>query len=262
MTRTQITGWGAFFLLVLISSAGALSFENKMFEVDVSANQPIITEQFILRFDNVAERQSFSDIVAQNGSSVSLWQAYNNEIAPQFGSSNRNIVNATFTYNQSTNTLELRYELEESLTQKIQDETRVELWSMSGLFRNFEQGSNIVIPKNTTIRLILKPGAEPVGEWTKLATTNRNIVTFTEISSNNLEVQYKIPKPIAPTFSADFLQTLIQESWFQGLIIVFIILGGIAYWKRKEIIRKMENYVIEHSEFSATDNPEEDELEE
>ena len=231
------------FLMLFVGASCALSFESKLFEVDVSGDHPIITERFALKFDTILERQTFSYVVARNGSQVSLWQAYNSQIAPQFGSSNRNITNATFTFNQSTGTLELRYELQESLAQKIRDEARAELWSMSGLFRNFEQGNNIVIPSNTTIRLTLKPNAEAVGEWIKLVDVQRNVITITQTNSNNLEVQYKIPKPIAPTFSADFLQTMLSETWFQALMGVIIILGGGAYWKRRTLTKQIQKYI-------------------
>lgn len=240
-----------FLLLFMVGLVGAAVIRSKTFEVDLSAStRPSITQQYEITFVDTPDRQAFN--AAQSVNTLEAWRMYDSEIAPQFGQL-KNVFNATFSFDSARNLIIMRYELDEPLVQKTQEDPRIETWVVStALFGAFQNGATIQVPRDTEIEIILPFNAEVSPTSNPQLSVNRNVIQVSPLITSNLEIHYRIPKPIAPTFNAEFFQKLLQQPFWQAVVGAGIVLMGLGYWQRKRILARIEEYLIAHSELSGS----------
>lgn len=235
--------------LLIAGMVSAATIRSKNFEVDLSGTNPKITQQYDLTFVDTPDRIAFN--AAQSVNTLESWRTYHADISPQFGQL-KNVFDATFSFDSTRNVLEMRYELDESLSQKIQEDPRNELWVVNtALFESFQNGATIQVPRNTEIEIVLPFNAEVLPIQNPQLSVNRNVVTVSPLITSNLEIQFRIPKPIAPTFNTEFFQNLLRQPFWQALVGAGIVLMGLGYWQRKRILSRVEEYLVSHSEFST-----------
>lgn len=250
--------------LFIAAGAGALDVDRHSIDIAVDAKgYAVIAEQYALKFANQYEFSEFRETANENGSSLLAWGADYNFFYPRFGGSagiNR-IAKSSVSFDEGTRTLTLGYELESPFAQIVKDEPRSSLWRIPDrAFSLFQQGGIIIVPENTAITITLPPNAEVVMEGIPAhIAVSGNTVTASAMSTNFLNLQYTLPKPIAPSMSSfelvqNFLSgngIMVAAALAVALVVVFIY--------RKRISERVEDYIVEHSEIKHAE-PEEEEF--
>ncbi len=214
-----------------------------------------VEEQYFFTF--FAEQDELFEIdFEQNTPSLFEWKADYPFIHPYVGSENQS-ENIEFLLNRTANqepTLTLSYDYPTGLTQtiKVGTEGRSTRWKITDVaFVQFIAGGNINIPTNTQIRIhfpnnavvdtkLLPPGI----------TVNGNTMTITNFQSNSLPIEYTVLTPIAdPIDAGKIFDNAVKSPLFAFVIAIIAAIGLYIALNRDEISEKVENYVIEHSEF-------------
>lgn len=255
-----------FCILILLSlNATAIEVQQHLIEVELNEDGfAKIIEKYELRFEDILEIDSFNKKAQQNSSSILAWRADFEFFAPRFENSNNRIIRSSISYEEIARTLILEYELEKPLASILKDEPREILFSISGQQLNFfiEEGL-IVIPHNTQITITTPINAQILGHNSPAQIPiNNNTVFLSGISTSHIDIRYIISKPISTTVNS---LELIQEFFSTSsniiiIVIVLLLIVGI-FWKKDRISKKIEDYIVEHSEIEHSGTEEEIELE-
>lgn len=221
-------------------------------------------EKYYLKFANKFEHDQFTADAAKKGSSLDFWAVDYNFFYPHFGRGD--LKKSYVSFDSGLGILTLSYELRDPFATVISDEPRATLWEIPDreLFE-FSQGSLIVVPKGTSIEINLPPNAEVIaGQISPDVKVAGNVITLTgEISTNFINLRYKIPKPPI-TAGTDYAQAVMGFLSVPGNALVLLpivaALAAIIFFRR-QISGRIEDYIIEHSEIEHREPEEEMELE-
>lgn len=244
----------------LVSNASALSYSIINHTIEISVNETgnaNIIEKFHFYFPSIAQLEEFKQTSENIGLDLEEWEALDSKITAHIGKDRYAIKNISGGFNESSESLEIRYSLLEPIMEKIDETSRVVKYSLkaNAFSASFDAGDLWEIPVNTTIRVILPTNAELTKTPSPKASVFENIIAWEGYTtSNKLELEYELIKEIAPSFDiAKFLLNLTSSNLFIPVIAVLVIIVGIVYWKRNEINSRIENYVVEHSEIVPDD---------
>ncbi len=237
----------AFLLLAATIHAAELTGQQYFISVQENATGKIV-ELYYFSFLDSADKEEFQKTVQKNGSSLLAWQAFDSDIHIHFGELS-DVANATFQFDAESDALVLQYDADYAIVQKTAEDPRTETWTFnSKLFREFDKGSIYVIPSTSTVDIVLPLNAIVVNVPEK-AVVSENRIRFSNVSQTSLDIQYTLPKTIAP---APDTATLLKEFFDNrfNLIIVAILILFLVFvlWKRKEVGKKIEDFVVAHSE--------------
>ncbi|MBN2067795.1 MAG: hypothetical protein JW744_04975 [Candidatus Diapherotrites archaeon] len=244
-------------LIVLLFSANAASqfylISNHTIEItlDEEGNAQV-NERFFLDFQNEWQLSDFRDTVKEIGVSLDAWKEYDARLHPYIGQDNDISASKVSFIENSSNYLEISYSLTSSLMQKVKETSRVKEYSLKPkFFNNFLVGSLWVIPDDTTISINLPVGAELQPPVEPEAAINGSNVTWSGYkNSNKLTLNYRAFKQIASFDFGQAVRELMQSNLFWVVIVAAIVVCAILFWNRRNLGARVENYIVEHSDFS------------
>lgn len=244
----------------LISNVNALSYSIINHTIEISVNETgnaDVVERFQFYFPSIAQLEEFKQTSENIGLDLEKWENLDSEITAYIGKDRYTIKNISGGFNESSESLEIKYSLLEPIMEKIGETSRVVKYSLkaNAFSASFDAGDLWEIPVNTTVRVTLPNNAELTKIPSPEASVFENIIAWEGYTtSNKLELEYELIKEIAPSFDiAKFLLGLTSSNLFIPVIAVLAIILGIVYWKRNEINSRIENYVVEHSEIVPDD---------
>jgi len=206
-----------------------------------------ITETYFLRFDTPFEKNAFYETAIENSSSIYAWSSENDFFFPHFEPSIDKLASSSISFDNQAEKIIFTYTIKKRFATLITEGQRADSFTIDDkqLF-SFNDSGTIVIPENTTIKLILPPNTEfEEIELPEKAQLIGNTLTLNGIQSNVIKLKYKVLKPIAPN-TTDFLELIMGfNSILLPLLIALLIL---IYFKKEKIEEKIEGYLIDHSE--------------
>lgn len=228
--------------------AGALGVEKLGITVNVDGQgYASITENYQISFISDFEFNDFKESAKRNASSLSSWQATHDFFKPHFGETAGNsIMTSSITFDEVSRTVILRYSLQEKFAALERSEQRTDFFVVpDSRLAAFNTGGTIVVPDNTRIDVMLPQNSEvDVSSLPEKVEVAGNRVSLGGIQSNSVEIRYSVLKPIAPS-SNDILQGI--SGIYILAPVIALLLAGI-YVKRQEIEKRIEDYLVEHSE--------------
>ncbi len=248
-------------LLLLSVNASSQVYDIGLHTIEITLDEEgnaQINERFFLDFFDERQLLLFRDKVKEIGVSVEGWEAYDARMRPHIGQeSDITASKVSFVENES-DYLEITYSLTSPFMEKKSETSRVKEYAVKPkFFNNFLSGSLWVIPEDTTITINLPVGAELQQPIEPDAIVEGNRVTWSGYkNSNKLNLNYRIFKQIASFDFSQLLQQLMQSNQFWIVIVVAIAIGALLFWNRRKISGKIENYIVEHSDFSREEEEE------
>ncbi len=247
-----------FFLILIINSCFALTVREH--EINISIDKkgiPTITEKYYLNFAYSFDENRFLEKAKQNSSSLSAWRSeYPDWFYTQLTKDDSQIHKSTIQMDEKKDLLTLTYELNEPIATIIESQPREEKWKINeNIFQSFIETGLIKIPENTKIIFELPFGAKiETSKIKEFATINANKIILTGITTNSIPLIYTIQKSISPDVNSNLIEEIISnKTLLTSIILILILLTGVGYIKRKTIEKKIEKYIVEHSEIEARD---------
>ena len=113
----------------------------------------------------------------------------------------------------------------------------------------------ITIPENTKITVILPNDAEVLKEsLSSLAKVNGSTIVLEAMSTNSVKMKYVIKKPISPATGEFKLSDILKNDLLvKSAIALFAVIALFGLFRRKQIKEKLENYVVNHTEFEKSE---------
>jgi hypothetical protein len=215
--------------------------------------EALISERFYVTFPTEKDKVTFRNISSSTGSNLDEWKTFDSRFAPHISSNG--IVNGKIAYNEGTESyLEISYELPEPLMAKGKETSMVAEYAIkANYFNNYYQAGIWIIPDNTTMTIILPPGAEikdSIEPPSVITTTgSRKYITWDGYkSANRFTVNYILWKKVSPVVDIGSIITLLfKTTQGQILILIAAILVILILWKKKFITDKIETFVEENS---------------
>ncbi len=245
-------------LLLLAALTGAplvFAVEVQTIEIEVVLDQngwANFTENYTMSFSSPFEFDEFKEKAKKNTVSLSGWEADFDFFYPHFvrGTTNK-LGNSRITFDDQTDLLTLQYTLDKRFAELSSESQRASFFTIDDRqFAGFVEGGTIVVPENTIIKIFFPPSSE-IDSGSVLppnSEASANQLTLMGIQTNSMKILYRVVKPIAPR-SNDFLQGL--AGTYVVLIPLLALLALGAYLKRNEIEKKIESFLVEHSEIKA-----------
>ncbi|MFH1224523.1 MAG: hypothetical protein V1676_01840 [Candidatus Diapherotrites archaeon] len=255
--------FAALALLIFAAHASALGVSQYAVSINVAKDgYAAFEEKYYLKFAHGFEQDEFAADAAKNGSSLDVWAVDYNFFYPHFGRGN--LKRSSVSFDSELGVLTLSYELLTPFATVISDEPRATLWEIPDReLLEFRQGSLIVVPKGTSIEITLPPNAEVVaGQISPDVKVTGNVISLGGISTNFINLRYKIPKPpitAGPGYAEAVMDFLSVPGNAVVLVPIVAVLALVVFY-RKQIGERIEGYIIEHSEIEHRE-PEEMELE-
>jgi len=201
----------------------------------------------------------------ENGPSMEVWNAFDKNITTHIDSIKGGTGRVLFEEKQNERFVSLDYESSEQFMEKKSETSRKILWEINqDVFKSFEEGSIYVIPSNTDISIVLPKNAQIEGDIVPTGVVSGNIVSWSgPINvSGKLVLDYSTEKQIASGIGiSKALQEIVANGTMPIFAIAVVIILAIVYQKRKAISKKIEKYVVEHSQIESKPGREDEELE-
>jgi len=250
----------ALFILFAAASASAYEISKQQFRIQVLEDGAgIVSEKYYFTFLDKEDSNAFLQTVKSNGQDLLVWSAFDERIAPHFETIEQ-LSLQSFSFDPNANALEIKYAPDRKVAEKTNENSRVEFWRLRpGLLQEFNlEGSLIIVPKGTSISIDFPANSVLSTELLPgTVASSKNSLSMTNVRISNLSIQYSIPKPIAqPAFINEFAKWLKDTGMVYVLIAAIIICAVVAIVKRRQISRKIEDYIAGHSEISAKEDEE------
>ncbi len=265
--RAIVAFFAVFFsFLLLFSGASAYFIDRHLIQADIADDGSAkVSEKFFLVFRNAVDLTNFRNKALENGPSIDAWSAFDGNIATHIDSIKGGTGRVLFEEKQSERFVSLEYETSEQFMKKKSETSRKILWEINqNVFRSFESASIYVIPNNTDISILLPKNALIEGDIVPTGVVSGNIVSWSgPINvSGKLVLDYSTEKQIAPGIGiSKALQEIVANGTMPIIAIVIVIVLAIVYQQRKAISKKIEKYVVDHSQIESKPGREEEELE-
>lgn len=262
-------------LMALAAMAQAATITQHAIQIGVdSQGLGQVTERFVFLFDSERELIEFRNQAQKLGANLDAWRSYDATITNYVGSIRPGSGRIGYEEKEGDRQVKLEYQTQSPLFERIETGRQTEYQINSSAFESFRKGSVYVIPSNTkivfnfpkqaTIQLeSLKPEIEDPNELAQAQTEKRIFWAGHRSISGNLGLSFSMEKQIAPATSlTQSLKTMIENRQAYGLAAALLVLASLAYFKRKSIQEKIENYLVQHSEIEHSKESEEIEIEE
>lgn len=262
-------------LLLLAGLGQAATITQHAINIDVdSQGYGHVTEQFVFLFNSESELLDFRNQAQRLGADLGAWQSFDSNITNYIGAIKPGSGRIGYEEKEGDRMVKLEYQTEEPLFKKVETGRQTEYSVDSSAFQSFQKGSVYVIPSNIKIVFnlpkqaniqtdSLKPEIEDPNSIQQIQNEKRIFWTGHLSISGNLGLNFTLEKQIAPGASlTQTLKTMIENRQAYLLAAVLLILASAAYFKRKTIREKIENYLVQHSEIEHTKESEEIEIEE
>lgn len=228
-------------------------------DVYVSENgSASVEERFFFNF-LAGEASQFEKDFVENTPNMNDWKDDYSFVSPHIGSEGL-VKNIEFLLNRTANgepTLTMSYTYPTGLVQeiKVESQGRSTRWKLSEIaLVDFIESANIRIPSNTQIKFhfpsssVVDTSLLPQG-----VSVVNNVVTLTNIQTNSLRIEYLLFTPIAdPIDLGKIVQNFQQSPFFILVMAILGVLGVYVALNREQFSKKIEAYVINHSEFKTT----------
>ena len=249
-------------LLFLSASVHGLNLYKLEIEVDLQEAQTQVTEKYFLTIPP-EERQGFLNDYEEFGRSLMVWRNNYDFVYPRFGGID-DIEEITFYYDPQAQLLELSYTTSENIAVVAEDAPRTIKWSIpENSFESFITGSIINIPANVQLIFQLPSNATVNSEELSQEIVQQDHqLLLQDYRGSNLLIYYYTDKPIAPPLDlSSFISQLFTDRFMQIILtlLAFVLLAMIVY--RRQLARRLEDYVVQHSELGGEKEEEELELE-
>ncbi len=249
-----------FCLLIASSMVGAVKVEKLDIALNVdNAGKAGVRENYYLQFTSPFESDEFNKKAEENASSILAWQVDYDFFFPHFGGSAGNTLEAsTITYDKDGKLLTLAYSLKGSFATLKSQEQRNDVYLIDDArFGAFNEAGSIVIPENTAITITVPENTQILRESLPAKViVNGNSIVLRGLQSNSLSITYNLLKPIAPR-SDDIVQGI---SNIYILAPIALVLGLIVYARKETLEKRIEDYLVEHSEIKNREAEQEIEI--
>ncbi len=249
--------------VLFAAQALALSPTSLMIELEVDKDGSAhIVETYKIRFDSREEINLFQQEAKENGSSLLSWKVDEPWFFPHF-SDDRSISRSFVFFDEGLNQISLDYFVAGQFATLVEDASRETKWKISDQqLKFFSKGGLLIIPENVTIKIGLPTGALlAADQLSSKVKVEGNTILLNGISTNYVNIQYSIPKPIAPLNIFRVIGGLLSTHFFL-VFAVALLAGVVIVYKRQQIVKRIESYIIEHSEIEAKEQEEELDLDE
>jgi len=254
-------GKGIFFIAIatlLLSGLCSAQFylmDSQVVEITVgTAGETQVTERYFLQFQNEEQLSDFRQSVAEIGTDLDGWKAYDSRIFPRIGQEQEIVVSGiSFVENMlELDFLEISYALKNPIVEKKTETSRVIEYGLSTRFFNeFVDGSLWVIPEGTSIIVHLPKGIEIEEPVRPEATVEGTTVVWTGyVFGNELSLNYRLFKQISSFDFNQLLQEILQSDVFWLAAAAIIVISVAVFLKRKSISARIESYIISHSDLA------------
>ncbi len=254
-------------VLLFFSGANAYVIDKHLIQANIAEDGTAkVTEKFSLVFRQSTELAEFRRIALQNGSSMEAWSVFDGNISTHIDSIKGGTGRVIFEDKQNEKLLILEYETLDQVMQKKNESSRKISWELNNdVFNSFESGSIYVIPGNVDISIVLPKNALlDTGTIAPSGFVSGNIVGWSGPMniSGKLVLDYSTEKQIATTIGiSKALQDIANSKEMPFIAIAIILALALVYWKRKAVGKKIENYIVGHSNIETKQAKEEEELE-
>jgi|GEM_PF-1040616 len=256
MKKSVLAGFFVILVLLSLSSVFGATYTINQQIIDIKINtqgNAIITEEFNLFFPTERDKINFRESSTTLGSDLEKWKQYNPQFSPSIGLNN--IINGKISYTEGAeNILTINYTLSDSLMALGKETTMMSEYQLKANYWNkFYQSGIWIIPDKTEIRIDLPPGAdikdnvEPAAIITTLG--SRKSITWQGYkSANRITLNYVLWKKVTPVVDLNSITSYLFKTT-EGLVLIFIaaIIFFAILWKRKTIIKKLEDFVETNS---------------
>ncbi len=262
-------------LMAMASFAHAATLTQHVIQINVDAQGfGQVTEKFVFLFDSERELIEFRSQAQKLGANLDAWRSYDASITNYVGSIRPGTGRIGYEEKEGDRQVKLEYQTQSPLFTKIETGRQTEYSVDSSVFEFFRKGSVYVIPSNTKIIFSLpkqanikieslKPEIEDPNDIQQAQTQKRVFWAGHRSISGNLGLAFSMEKQIAPATSlTQSIKTMIENRQAYGLAALLLVIASLAYFKRKSIQEKIENYLIQHSEIEHSKESEEIEIEE
>ncbi|MBI4043729.1 MAG: hypothetical protein HY393_02910 [Candidatus Diapherotrites archaeon] len=230
-------------------------------KIDAGGNASF-TEQFYFRFFS-GQQELLEQDFEENSPSILFWQADYPFVHPHFGESGgwENVVFELKEDVLSNKYLELRYDLKTPFAQpnELNSTPRADAYQVSdSQFQQFIIAGNVNIPSNTTMFIELPANATVNASLLpSQAEVSANKVTLKAFVGNRLDIQYTVPKPIAePVDASKLVQGFLNSQWFVVVLALLLAGGAVLLLGRETLERKIEDFIVENTEFISREEKE------
>ncbi len=246
-------------MLMLLLAHGAAALKVDRLNVQISVDDQgfaSVTENYTLGFISDFEFSDFKLEAKKNASSLNAWESDYNFFGTHFaGPTGNTITSSAITFDETSRALTLGYGLEKKFARLQSSEQRSDTYTIQDTqLAAFNVAGTIVIPENTTITINLPVNSQvdASGLPDKVQVINGNQVLLNGIQSNSINVQYSVSKSIAP--SGIEIINGISNIYIFAPVIALLIIGIFA--KREEIEKRIEDYLVDHSEIKPRESEE------
>lgn len=235
-----------FFLFILINNVFSAQLTDFDIFVDVrSPNKGYVTETWNVEYnpDILNDKENFKEKIHLANIDLDKFVLIDPKLKPNIYL--RNFSNVTINFDESKDTITINYEITDLLLQNYYETESEILWKFNeNILRNLIVNNIYIISSNSrlTIKLydpLIITDPLPKGEL------NRNTISWTSMSSNEIRLLAYEKKPPKPSF---VLITSKDSNIFYYLILLFIIIILIILIFRKSLEKSIKQFVIKNSE--------------
>ncbi len=242
-------------IIMICTTVFALKVQ--MHTIDVTLNEDgyaIIVEKYYLEFDDILEIDKLNEKAQSNSTSLDAWQADYAFISTHLETPDNKTIKTPVTVDPPTGPIVLNYQLEKPFPTILKDEPREKVFSISGKqLKNFINNGVIVIPQDTRITITLPQNAQIIQQQSPISIqTNNNTFVLSGINANKIEVEYSISKPITTTVNiAESIREFFSNSSNTFSVIIMLLIFSGLLWKKDDLGKRIEDYLVEHSELES-----------
>jgi hypothetical protein len=243
-------------IMIIITTNTILAVKSENLEINIELEKTggaKITENYKLSFISEIDSDNFKKSAIKNGSSFLAWQAEYEFIKKHINAENLTS-NTTIAYEENTNILTLSY-VEKNLAELTKQEQRADYFKIDEKkLSAFNERGSITIPENTKITITLPPNSEVI--TTNLSPKVKvfgNQIILQGITSNSMTINYILNKPIIGEGN-DIIKGVPNAYIIIAIATIIIIL---IHLNRDEFEKKIEEFIVEHSEIKAKRTSEE-----
>lgn len=241
-------------IISCVCLAKNLNSNNIEVTLDSEGKAHVLEEYFY--FLEPGEIDSFRADAQDNGIVLQEWRIYDQNVDHHIGESDEDIENLLIstTYSTYSAVLKMEYDTKEPVMDKITDSSRITEWSLIHNKLNLPvEGTQVIIPSHISIKFVLPQDSEVIGKVIPEATISGNKVEWKGFSAvNQFVLVYKTQKGIIENlYVSNLFPYLFYSEYNYVFLGLFVLVVGLAFWKRKRIAKRVEEFVVKNSEIKA-----------
>jgi hypothetical protein len=234
------------FLFILVNNVFSAQLTDFDIFVDIrSPNKGYVTEIWNVEYnpDVPDDKENFKEQIYLANIDLDKFKVIDPKLKPNIYL--RNFSNVTINFDDSKDIITINYEITDLLLQNYYETESEILWKFNeNILRNLIVNNIYIISSNSRLTIkvydpLIITDPLPKGE------VNRNTISWSSISSNEIRVLAHEKKPPKPSF---VLITSQESNIFYYLILLFIIIILVILFFRKPLEKSVKQFVIKNSE--------------